>query len=276
MDKKAKPEYFRAVLALGACVAFALSLYGALRFRPSRQVEYDAAFWPAKKVESGSWTWCVTHAGIVYNLYIPEGLDRDDATATIPLIVCFHGSTGKATSKDQLGRLFANERSQAALDPNGAAVLVPHSRIEYFSDPDGYARLIDNVILEHPCVDPDRVALYGFSQGAAFVHELAMRHPGLARAAATGSSYYSAGVFELFRGARVKFWSALSRNDAGIYEQGVRTARTLAFLCPDSRYVEYDRRGHFFIEPGDRSGSGAASEHDGETFIEWLSEALAR
>lgn len=268
MDNKKRTRLFRAAIALSACIAIALVGYAALRFRPSRQVEYDAAFWPAKKVETGSWTWCVTHAGIIYNLYVPEGLDREDAAAAIPLIVCFHGSTGKATSKDQFGRLFASGASQAAFGPSGAAVLVPHSRIEYFSDPDGYARLIDNVILEHPCIDPDRVALYGFSQGAAFVHELAMRHPGLARAATTGSSYYAADVPGLFRGSRVKFWSALSRNDAGIYEQGVRTARALALLCPDSRYVEYERRGHFFVEPKDKSGRGE------ETYIEWLADAL--
>ncbi len=260
--------YRRCIFAAGAIVCFAIVCFGALRYRPSWKVEYDAAFWPDKKIDSGSWTWSVTYAGIAYNLFVPEALDVDGAAPTIPLIVCFHGSTGKATSKDRFGRLFTSAESQAALDPNGAAVLIPHSRVEYFSDPDGYARLIDNVIIEHPCIDRRRVALYGFSQGAAFAHELAMRHPGLVRAAATGSSYYAASAYELFRAARVRFWSALSKNDAGIYEQGVATARALARLCPDSRYVEYERRGHFFIEPGDTSGRG------GETFIEWLAVAL--
>ncbi len=268
MDKKAKTRPFRVSVALGACALVALACYGAARFRPVRKAEFDAAFRPDKKVGSGEWSWCVTPAGITYNLFIPEGLDADGAVPTIPLVVCFHGSTGKATSKDQLGRLFANAKSQAALDPKGAAVLVPHSRVEYFSDPDGYARLIDNIIMEHPCIDPRRVALYGFSQGAAFVHELAMRHPSLARAATTGSSYYAATPMELFRASRVRFWSALSKNDQGIYEQGVATARALGLVCPDSRYVEYERRGHFFVEPGDTSGRGD------ETYIHWLAEAL--
>jgi predicted peptidase len=211
----------------------------------------------------------MTPSGIHYNLYIPEGLDRDDAEPSVPLIVVFHGSTEKAVVKDRYGRLFTNKAVQEKLGKNGAAVLAVQSRVEYYSDPHAYARLIKNVLQQHRCIDGRRIAGYGFSQGAAFVIELAMHDPGLFKAVAAGSSYYSASVPELFRAARVRFYYATSRNDAGIYEQGHRTGQILAAICPDSRYVEYERRGHFFIEPKDSSGRGE------ETFLDWLARALA-
>ena len=251
-----------------ACLAAAFLLAAALRYRPASKAEYDAAYWPDNKSRSGPWLWAMTPAGIDYNLYIPEGLDIEDPTVRIPMIVAFHGSTGKAAAKDRFGRLFTNPDVQKALDENGAAVLIVQSRLEYFSDPHAYARLVGNVALEHRCIDPARIAGYGFSQGAAFVQELAMYDPSLFRAVASGSSYYSASAGELFRAARVRFYCATSKNDQGIYEQGHLTGRALSLICPGSRYVEYDKRGHFFIEPRDRTGRGD------ETFLDWLSGAL--
>lgn len=259
---------------MGCAIATALIVcvgtYATLRARPTPRLEYDNAFWPSDEVASGEWRWCTTPAGITYNLYIPTGMEGDGLAPSIPLIVCFHGNGGKATAKDRFGRLFTDPEVQRRLDPKGAAVLVPQSRVEYFSDPSGYARLVENVIIRHPAIDPRRVAAYGFSQGAAFAHEIAMAEPALFRAAATGSSYYRASLAELLRGTRVRFYCALAKNDKGIYEQGVWTARVLARICPDSRYVEYEKRGHFFIEPADKTG------RRNELFVDWLAAALER
>ena len=253
------------------CVALAIvAIYAALRVRPAIKLEYDAAYWPEKTVHTGDWYFCITPAGITYNLYIPPAMDREDAKPSIPLIVVFHGSTGKATAKDRFGRLFTDAKAQQKLDPNGAAVLVLQSRVEYFSDPHSYARLIKNIVMEHRCIDKERIAGYGFSQGAAFVHELSMYEPGLFRAAVTGSSYYAASPWQLLRASRVRFYCALSRNDQGIYEQGVGTARALAAICPKSRYVEYETRGHFHVEMPDKTG------HGNETFVDWLASALGQ
>lgn len=259
----------RLIAALAATVLLAGFACIALRVRPTNRLEYDPAYWPAKNLKMDAWYWGITPSGIIYNLYIPPAVDRDDAVARVPLIVCFHGSSGKASVKDQYGRLFTDPAVQARFSPSGIAVLAVQSRIEYFSDPHAYARLIKNVVLQHRCIDPERIAGYGFSQGAAFVQELAMYDPSLFRAVASGSSYYSASLPELFRAARVRFWCATSRNDKGIYEQGHATGQILAALCPDSRYVEYKTRGHFFIEPSDTSGKG------GETFIDWLCSSLS-
>ncbi len=240
----------------------------ALRLRPPVSIEYDPAYWPEKKLVMDGWHWGITPSGIIYNLYIPKELDVEGAEPSIPLIVCFHGNGGKASAKDRFGRIFTNPAIQARFGGTGAAVLIPQARIEYYSDPHAYARFIKNVIMQHSAIDAKRVAGYGFSQGAAFVQELAMYDPSLFKAAVSGSSYYTASIPELFRAARVRFWCATSRNDMGIYEQGHATGRILAAICPDSRYVEYEKRGHFQVEPQDRSGRGD------ETFIDWLVGAL--
>ena len=256
------------IIALSVLVCIIGLTYASLRVRPGLGTEYDPAYWPGTKLKADSWYWCLTPSGINYNLYIPQAVDRDDAKPCIPLIVVFHGSTGKTSAKDRLGRLFVTDEIQKKIDAKGAAVLVVQSRVEYFSDPHAYARLIKNVVMQHPCLDGKRIAGYGFSQGAAFVQELAMYDPGLFRAVASGSSYYSASLPELFRAARVRFYCATSRNDQGIYEQGHMTGRILSILCPSSRYVEYENRGHFFIEMHDKSG------HGDETFVEWLAAEL--
>ncbi len=249
-------------------IAVVGGLYASLRIRPASRIEYDPAYWPEKKLVMDGWHWGITPSGIIYNLYIPKELDVEGAEPSIPLIVCFHGNSGKASAKDRFGRIFTDPAIQARFGEKGAAVLIPQARIEYFSDPHSYARFVRNVIMQHRAIDVKRVAGYGFSQGAAFAQELAMYDPALFRAVVSGSSYYSASVPELFRAARVRFWCATSRNDSGIYEQGHVTGRILAAICPDSRYVEYEKRGHFQVEPQDRSGRGD------ETFIDWLVRAL--
>jgi poly(3-hydroxybutyrate) depolymerase len=268
MDKRKHIHLLRIIFII---VIFIALCYGALRVRIKPQLTYDAAYWPTKTIRSGFWQLSHTPAGITYNLYINPEIEKDDASKSqIPLIVCFHGSSGKGTSKERFGRPFTDPDIQKKINSAGIAVLVPQSRLEYFSDPQAYIRLIENILLQYPAIDPNRVAIYGFSQGAAFVHELAIKNPSLFRVAVTGSSYYSASPAELFCAARVHFYGALSKNDTGIYEQGVKTAHILGILCPNSRYVEYENRGHFFVETDDKTGHGE------ETFINWLTKALSK
>jgi predicted peptidase len=265
-----KTVILRALTALLCLTGLSGIFWGALRIRPPLNIQYDAAYWPEKTVKSGSWAWCMTPSGIIYNLYIPEAMDKEGIEERIPLIVVFHGAGGKGTAKDRFGRIFTDAAAQKKIDADGAAVLVVQSRLSYFSDPHAYARLIKNVVMEHHSIDGKRIAGYGFSQGAAFVQELGMYDPGLFTAVASGSSYYSASFAEYLRGSRVRFYSATSRNDKGIFEQGHRTGRLLSKICPDSRYVEYAERGHFFIEMSDKSGKGE------ETFGDWLAGALRK
>jgi len=262
---------FRGSIAAASACALAAALFFAgvkasFAFPEGYESVCDLSYWPSQSLESGAWTQVLTPAGINYHLYVPPQVRADDASAGIPLIVAFHGSTGKGIAKDSYGRLFSNPKSQGFFGEKGAAVLVMQSRLEYFTDTAAYARLIDNVMIRTPCISRSRVALWGFSQGAAFALELAMDEPGLARAAAIGSSYYSASAAELLRARKLKVWYATARNDKGIWEQGHRTGRLLAAVCPDSKYVEYESRGHFFIDPSDESG--------GESFIEWLAKVL--
>ncbi len=264
----------RRIAAIALPILAFLALAGlALRYRPAVSLEYDPAYWAKEESRSGGWLQGVTPAGIAYFLYLPRSSDSptgDTPTGDrqVPLVAVFHGSNQKDVSRERFGSLFADPAAQAALGPAGAAVLVPLSRTDYFSDPASYARFIENIALRHPEIDPRRIAGYGFSQGAAFVMELAMARPALFRAAAAGSSYYEAGATELFAAARVRFYCALSRDDKGIFEQGAATARILSIICPDSRYVEYENRGHFPI------GLRDAGPRGGETFINWLGKSL--
>lgn len=240
-----------------------------VRWTKAPTLHYDKAYWPETTVADDSWLWVKTQAGITYSLYLPKDLRGDTAAEkTIPLIVCFHGSTEKHISKDRYGRIFTTDSVQNAFGDRGVAVLVPQSRVEYFSDTRAYARLIENVCIQHRAIDTERIAAYGFSQGAAFVHEMTGAEPFLFRAAMTGSSYYAQNPRELLNSLRVRYYGALSRNDMGIYEQGLKTAQRLGRFAPDSRYVEYEKRGHFYIEMKDTTGRGA------ETALDWLVGAL--
>ncbi len=270
-----RPIHRRLMLLITLPVLLLL-VFSVLRFTRTPTLCYDNAYWPEESFADDHWIWAKTAAGITYNLYLPENF-RGDALElgkngiveqSIPMIVCFHGSTGKHTSKDRFGRLFISDAVQERFGENGIAVLVPQSRVEYFSDPAAYSRLIQNVCIQHRVIDPSRIAGYGFSQGAAFVHEMTGYDPFIFRAGMTGSSYYSSTMRELFNSARVRYYCALSRNDAGIYEQGVRTAKILSVLCPGSRYLEYEKRGHFFVEMHDSTGRGD------ETALDWLVRAL--
>lgn len=247
-----------------------------LRFTKAPDLHYDKAYWPEETVADDHWIWAKTPAGITYSLYLPKQLRGDAVTLStagipeksIPMIVCFHGSTGKHTAKDRLGRLFITTEVQNRFGELGIAVLVPQSRVEYFADTHAYARFIQNICIQHRIIDPARIAGYGYSQGAAFVHEMTGSEPFIFRAAMTGSSYYRSSFRELLYSARVSYYCALAKNDAGIYEQGVRTAKILNVLAPRSRYREYENRGHFFVEMHDTTG------RRDETALDWLVRAL--
>jgi predicted peptidase len=150
----------------------------------------------------------------------------------------------------------------------GCAVLVVLSRIDYHTDPPGTSRLIKNILLKYPCLDRTRTAGYGFSQGAAFVVQLAAYDPSLFKAVIAGSGYYEPSVMELIRSMPVCFYTAVSENDKGIFEPGSRTGRRLARLCRNSRYVQYKSRYHFWLELDDTSGRGD------ETVQSWLAAVM--
>lgn len=255
------------------CILIALALaliclaFLSLRYRGQMNLTYDKAYWPSTRLKSGPWYWTLTPSGINYNLYIPELVNQENPEQKIPLIVVFHGNGEKARVKDKYGRLFITDEAQETLGGK-AAVLAVQSRVEYYSDPHAYERLIQNIAIEYPCIDSTRIAGWGFSQGAAFVQELAMYSPYLFKAVGSGSSYYSASPLELFKAARIRFWCATAKNDAGIYEQGSRTGKILSLICPESHYVEYEKRGHFYIELHDKPAKKSIR------FIDWLAESL--
>jgi poly(3-hydroxybutyrate) depolymerase len=247
------------------CILLLITGWRLLHVRPKLVPEFDGSYyWTEKETYFSPWIYAKVPAGFEYFLYIPSGYDYSDADAEIPLIVVFHGQSGKYSSLTQLGRQFLKQNFQQAMGGKGCAVLVVLSRIDYHTDPPGTARLIKNILLKYPCIDRTRVAGYGFSQGAAFVVELAANDPSLFKAVISGSGYYEPSAAELIRAMPVCFYTAVSENDAGIFEHGRRTGRRLALFCSNSRYVQYKSRYHFWLEMDDGSGR----KH--ETVQSWL------
>ena len=97
----------RAIATLTALLCLIGLTFTALRFTKAPALHYDNAYWPEESTQDERWIWAKTSAGITYSLYLPEHL-RGDAVElekkalvpeSIPMIVCFHGSTGKHTAK---------------------------------------------------------------------------------------------------------------------------------------------------------------------------------
>ena len=195
--------------------------------------------------------------------------DKDNQDAKLPLIVTFHGSDEKGRAT-KYGRLFLNKEFQSRAGKNGAAVLSIMSRANYFTDPSSTRLLIQNICLQNECIDRTNIVAYGFSQGAAFVVEMACHDPRLFRGVVSGSGFYQMKTSELLTVLPIQFYFATSKNDSGIYEQGSETGKTCAKHCKNSRYVEYETRGHFFVELKDKTGR---KNKDGseETFLDWIS-----
>lgn len=263
-------------IAVTICFLFllgtvALILRHSLYKRKPMDFTFDAAYWWAKgsEVES-TWKYEEVPAGFCYFLYLPEKYrnDKDNRDAKLPLIVTFHGSDEKGRAT-KYGRIFLDKEFQRRAGENGAAVLSIMSRANYFTDPSSTSLLIQNVCLKNECIDRTNIVAYGFSQGANFVVEMACREPRLFRGVVSGSGFYQMKTSELLTVLPLQFYFATSRNDSGIYEQGSGTGKTCAKHCTNSRYVEYESRGHFFVELKDKTGM---KNKDGseETFLDWI------
>ncbi len=254
------------ITLLAIMIAIAFFVVRLYKRKPLTLVPDAAYLWPVLSQAEGIWKYEKLATGHAYYLYLPETLrqDKDNEDAHIPLIVAFHGSydTGSAVSK--MGRRFTEPEFQKRIHPMGAAVLVPLGRIGYFSDPHSMNLLIQNIILKNKCIDKANIIGYGFSQGAKYVVELACYEPRLFKGVISGSGFYQITYRELLSVLPISFYSALSENDRGIFEQGVKTGRLCGTWCRNSRYVQYPSRYHFWVELYDKTGRGE------ETMEDWL------
>ncbi len=240
------------------------------------ELNFDAAYyWVTESSVSGIWKYEENPAGYKYFLYLPPKYknDKDNENAKLPLIVTFHGSCekGKALS---YGRFFTNQSFQSQVFPDGAAVLVPQSRQDYFTDPHSMSLFIQNVIIRNKCIDKENIIGYGFSQGAKFVVELACTEPRLFKGVISGSGFYQISKKELLSVLPISFYFTTAANDAGIFEQGSPTGKLCARFCKDSRYVEFPTRRHFFAELKDKTGITIGGKE--ETLQDWIISVINR
>lgn len=235
--------------------------------RKSLELTFDGAYYYSQtESDYGKWHYEKTYAGHEYYLYLPEKYrnDRKNESAKIPLIVVFHGSDEKGSSLVKYGRKFITEEFQNKIYPEGAAVLVILSRINYFTDPHGTCLLIQNICIKNKCIDKTNIIGYGFSQGAKFVVELACAEPQLFRAVISGSGFYNITFRELVSVLPVQFYSAVSENDKGIFEQGSIVGKLCGRWCKNSYYKQYEQRWHFWVELEDKLSDGD------KTVMDWL------
>lgn len=231
----------------------------------TNKIEYDGCYyWSNKEANYEPWKYVESPTGWEYYLYIPKNVDIKDENAKVPLIVTFHGQSGKYSSLTNQGRVFYTKEFQEKC--GGCAILVMMSRgaVHYFSDPNSCARLIKNLTFKYPCLDMNNITGFGHSQGAAFVVELAIYDPGLFNAVISSSGYYVASVRDLLRVLPVQFWIGVSENDLGIFEPGSKTGKLFGKYCYNSRYIQFTNRGHFQFVLNDKSGKGD------ETLESWL------
>lgn len=114
-----------------------------------------------------------------YLLYVPPGATRD---APVPLVLVFHGGTGRAAQMARMTRFTALARVErfAVAYPEGIGEnwndgrIVPSSEAHAHGIDDiGFIRtLLDIVNALHP-IDPKRIFATGISNGAFFSHYLA-------------------------------------------------------------------------------------------------------
>ncbi len=260
------PKALQFLVCTIAVILFCIAVLCKLYHRSPLELCSDPAYQTALQSEQGeTWLHEVLATGHSYYLYLPEALrDCKEPDVKIPLIVAFHGSQGKSGAVRKMGQRFISPEFQERVSPAGAAVLVMQSRIDYFTDPHSMSLLIQNVVLKNKCIDKTNIIAFGFSQGAKFAVELACTEPRLFRAVISGSGFYQISFRELLSVLPVSFYSALSENDKGIFEQGVQTGRLCGMFCRNSRYVQYKERYHFCIELYDKTGRNE------ETMEDWL------
>lgn len=269
MKKKAvifSPIIILSIISVVLTATF-IPVRNSLYTRKNLELTYDGAYYDSETAsEYGQWHYEKTYAGYEYYLFIPEKFRKDvkNENAKLPLIVVFHGSGEKGASLGKYGRKFINEEFQKNIHPEGAAVLIILSRISYFTDPKGTSLLIQNICIKNKCLDKTNIIGYGFSQGAKFVVELACAEPALFRAVISGSGFYNITRKELISVLPVQFYSAVSENDKGIFEQGCIVGRLCGRWCKNSYYKQYEQRWHFWVELDDKLADGD------ETVMDWL------
>ncbi len=257
-------------VAILCIVCLSVVYFGQLKSPHSRaplELTFDPAYyWVTAQVPGTPWIYEEVPAGYKYFLHIPVHISHTDETANLPLVVVFHGSCekGKAVT---YGRFFISDKFQQQF-PQGCAVLAVTSRQDYFSDPHSMSRLIQNILIRYTCIDKNNILGWGFSQGAKFVVELSVTEPGLFKGVVSGSGFHQMTKDELRKVRGVQYYWATAKNDAGIYEQGSATGKLVARYCRNSRYVEYEKRGHFFVELTDKTGVGD------ETALDWITAVL--
>lgn len=268
-----KKRFFVIPITAFSILACLLLTIKSLYTRKPMDFTFDAAYyWTDKVSQNGVWRYELLPTGHEYYLYLPEKYrnDNNNESARLPLIVIFHGSGEKAMSLVKHGRSFISDDFQKNIYSEGAAVLVLHSRIGYFTDPHSMSLLIQNIVLRNKCIDQTNIIGYGFSQGAKYVVELACHEPRLFRGVISGSGFYQISIKELISLLPVSFYSAISENDKGIFEQGNMTGKLCAKWCRNSRYMQYPSRWHFWVELNDKTGKGD------ETVQDWLIDIVNR
>ena len=252
-----------AVLILAAGIVFLLLKF---RKRGDLTLTFDADYyWNEKSYDDSLWFFEKVPAGFEYYLYIPKKYreDRHNQEAKLPLIVTFHGSNDKFSSRGRFGRMLIDPKIQNIKE---CAVMVLHSRGDYFSDCHDVSLLIQNLLLKNECIDKKSIIGFGHSQGAEFVVKLACYEPSLFKAVISGSGYYKPSFFEVIKVMPVSFYWKISKYDRGIYEQGYKTGRILRLFCRNSINVELESREHCWVEIDD---------HDGDiSFLQWFEKVL--
>ncbi|WP_027729378.1 hypothetical protein [Treponema sp. C6A8] len=227
-------------------------------------VPFDADYyWTTKTFDDSVWFYETVAAGFEYYLYIPPQFrkDRHNENARLPLIVTFHGSNDKYSSRGRFGRMFIDKKIQ---DIKNCAVLVLHSRGDYFTDCYDVCLLIGNLLSKNECIDRKCIIGFGHSQGAEFVVKLACYKPSLFKAVISGSGYYQPSMREVLRVRNVNFYWKISKYDKGIYEQGYKTGRKLKRFCKNSVNIELESREHCWVEIDDKISDSDLS------FLDWF------
>ncbi len=110
-------------------------------------------------------------------LHVPAGLR---AGAAVPLVVVLHGAGGDAAAGLAPLRALADERGLLLLAPSSRGATWDAVRDGYGPDADLLDRALDRVFATVP-VDPGRVAVSGFSDGASYALGLGLADGALFR-----------------------------------------------------------------------------------------------
>jgi pimeloyl-ACP methyl ester carboxylesterase len=166
-----------------------------------------------------------------YGLVVPASLPR--ATGATPLMVWL---LGRGEKRSELAFLAEREAGPPQLTPKDVLTLVPYGR---FCNATKFAGEVDVMealaaVRAQYRVDPNRIAVAGFSMGGASTWHLAAHHPGLWAAAAPGAGFAETPVYAKVFGPgkpeRTPWEQTLWRwYDATGYAANLRFVPTIAY-----------------------------------------------